>query len=375
MKGYSKGRKLALLIMAILLASVTTVLAAEGTLQLALKDLYGVMTANKTTAALDALNIQVLQNNKADAAKEAAKIFNVGVYEQGFDNTVSRDVVPLEADSRIASAKLAQAQAPFQRERDLYKAIQSLILVREQLKMEEKQLALTREEAQTAHVRYDAGILTGTDLRDAEASVESAVLNLDKLRLSAESAALEVKTLAGADFQDELVQAETDSITLLDTGFSDSKKVDGWIADAQKADVGVFDKSEALRFLDMKLEVAKRFIPETNDRVIMMRRDREDARLTLLDVKTAIEANLRNRLNDRLTAVDQLELAKKDLDMANKRQAQAELKLKAGTYSRSDMIPRERDVMRASFAIASATADLNGKEADLRALIGAKMLP
>lgn len=375
MKGYSQGRKLAFLLVAILLASVTTVLAAEGNLQLALKDLYGVMTTNKTTVALDALNIQVLKNDKADAVSKAAIIFNVGVYEQGFDNTLTRDVTPLEADSRIASAKLGQAQAPFQRERDLYKAIQSLILVREQVKMEEKLLILTREEAKTARLRYDAGILTETDLLDAEASIESAVLNLDKLRLSAESAALEVKSQAGTDFQDELVQAETDSITPLATVFSDPTKVDGWIAAAQKADVGVFDKSEALRFLDMKLEIAKRFIPETNDRVITMRRDREDARLSLLDAKTAIEANLRNRLNDRLTAVDQLELAKKDLVMAGRRQALAELKLKAGTYGRPDMISPERDMMRAAFAIVSATADLNGKEADLRALIGAKVLP
>lgn len=374
-KMHLQGRKLALLMVVILLAGITTTLAVEGTVKVALKDLYEMMTANKATAASDNLDVQVLENDKAAAVKEAAKIFNVGVYEQGFDNTLTRDVAPLEADSRIAAEKLRQTQAPVGRERDLYKAIQSLILLREQQKLEEKLLLLTREEANTARIRYDAGILVEADLRDAEAVIESAVLNLDKLRLSIDSATLEVKSQAGSDFSNELAQADTDTIALLISTFSDTTKVDGWITAAQQADVGVFEKSEALRLLDMKLEIAKKFIPDTNDRVILMRRDREDARLALLDAKAAIEVNLRNRLNDRLTAMDQLDLAKKDLELAKRHQAQAQLKLNAGIFGRTDMISRERDVMQATYAIVSATASLNSQEADLRALIGDKVLP
>lgn len=375
MNGFFTGRKLAFLMVVVMLASVTTVLAAEDSVKHALKDLYALMTAGGTTAALDSLEIRVLEKDKADAVSDSAIIFNVGVYEQGFDNTVKRDIVPLEIDSRISLEKLRQSQAPILRERDLYKAIQSLVLVLEQQKLEVKLLALTREEARTARARYDAGILTEADLKEAEAAVESAVLNLDKLRLSADSAALEVKTLSGADFGDELVQTEKDSVILLDTRFSDTSKADGWIAAAQNADTGVFEKSESLRILDLKLDIARKFIPDTNDRVITMLRDREDARLSLQDAKTAIEANLRNRLNNRLTAADQLELARKDLEMAERRRAQAEQKLKAGLFGRADMVSRERDVLRAMFGIVSATVGLNSQEADLRALAGDKVLP
>jgi len=375
MKGKWQGRKIALLLTFTLLAGVTTAFAAEEAIQIALSGLYEQMMANKTTTALDKLELQVRENNKADSLKEAAKIFNTGVYEQGFDNTLTRDVVPLQAESSIASEKISQAKAPIDREAGLYKAIQSLVQLREQRKMDEKLLALTREEATAARTRYEAGILSATEWDDAEDAVTNALLDLEKRDLTIASASLEVKRLAGTDFDTELLVSETDAIAQLDTLFADSAKLPEWITSARKVDAAYFDKTETLRFLDMKLEIAKGFIPETHSRVIEMRRDREYARLALVDAQDGIEVAVRNLLNDRLTATEQVTLAKKELEMAKRRLSQANLKKDAGVFGRSDVIPNERAVLRAEFGVVSAVAALNAKEADLRALIGEGVLP
>ena len=375
MKGFGKGRKFAILLTIALLAGVTTAFAAEGVIKLALSDLYAQMTANKTTVVLDKLELQVRENVKADAQKEAAKIFNTGVYEQGFDLTVKRDVEPLQADSRIASVKLRQAKAPVDREAGLYKAIQALVQLREQRKLDDKLFALTKEEAATAKTRYEAGILTEAEWKDADDAVSTALLDIEKRDLSISQATLEVRRLAGTDLDAELLQADADKIVPLDTLFADAAKLPEWLATAQKVDAGYFDKSETLRFLDMKLEISKKFLTDTQNRVVELKRDREEARLALADARTGIEVDIRNKLNDRLTGSDQLTLAKKDLEMAQRRLTQAQMKKDAGLFSRSDVIPKERDVLRAEFAVTSAVAALNAKEADLRALIGEGVLP
>mgnify|MGYP001809883818 FL=1 len=375
MKHYFKGRTAALVTAIVLLAGVTTVFASENAVKHALSDLYGLMAQNRATAKLDALEIKVLENAKGDADRAAAKIFNTGVYEQGFDNALTRDVAPLEAQSRIEAQKKSQAVEPLQREAALYRAIQSLSLTRAEKDMQTRLLALTREDAAIAKARYDAGVISAADLSDAQAAVASAELNIEKLAVKLTSAELAVNRQAGTELDAVLESTATDGIALLETLFSDPAGTAGWIEAAQQRDPDVFGKSEALRFLDMKLALAAKYIPETHSRVVEMRRDQEDARLTLADAKTGIEVSLRNLLNDRLTAADSLEMAKLDLEQAKRHRAQAQSRFEAGLFSRADLIARDREVENAQYAVLSATANLNGKEADLRVMVGKEIIP
>jgi hypothetical protein len=370
MTGKLKGGKLALIMAGLLLAGVTTVLASEGAVKLSLANLYDLVTADGAKAALDTLNVQLLESDKADSVKTAANIFNTGVYEQGFDNTLIRDVMPLEAESRIISEKLLQSQEPVMRETDLHKAIQSLLMLREQQLLDEKLLVLTREEADIAKSRHAAGLMSEADWTDSVAAVEFALLDLGRVDIIVEQAELEVMNQAGTSFDAELTYPETGSATLLETKFEEAAGLQEWLSEAEKSDVGIFDKSESLRFLNMKLEIAKKFIPDTHVRVIEMLRDREYAILALAGAESGIELNLRNLLNDRITAIEQLELAYKGLDLAKRHRVQDAIRQEAGLIGRSDIIPRERDVLRAEYGIVSAIAAVNMIEADLRALVG-----
>lgn len=375
MKHFFKGRTAALVMVIVLLAGVTTVFASEDAVKHALADLYGLMMQNRSTAQLDELEIKVLENAKGDADREAAKIFNTGVYEQGFDNALTRDVAPVEAQSKIEQQKRAQAVEPLQREAALYKAIQTLQLSRAEQQSQTRLLALTREEAAIAKARFDAGVISAADLSDAESAVVSAELGLDKLVLKLQAAELAVNRQAGTELDAVLEATEKDGIVLLATLFADPAGTDGWIAAAQQRDAGLFQKSETLRLLDLKLKLAVTYIPETHSRVIEMRRDREDARLALEDARAGVEVNVRNLLNDRLTAAESLEMAKLDLEQATRRRSQAQTRLEAGLLSRADLIARDREVENAQQAILTATANLNGKEADLRVLVGEHLIP
>ena len=375
MKHFFKGRTAALVMVIVLLAGVTTVFASEDAVKHALADLYGLMTQNRSTAQLDELEIKVLENAKGDADREAAKIFNTGVYEQGFDNALTRDVAPVEAQAKIEQQKRAQAVEPLQREAALYKAIQTLQLSRAEQQSQTRLLALTREEAAIAKARFHAGVISAADLSDAESAVVSAELGLDKLVLKLQAAELAVNRQAGTELDAVLEATEKDGIVLLATLFADPAGTDGWIAAAQQRDAGLFQKSETLRLLDLKLKLAVTYIPETHSRVIEMRRDREDARLALEDARAGVEVNVRNLLNDRLTAAESLEMAKLDLEQATRRRSQAQTRLEAGLLSRADLIARDREVENAQQAILTATANLNGKEADLRVLVGEHLIP
>ncbi len=375
MKLLFKGRMAALVVVIILLAGVTTVFASENAVKHALADLYALMAQNRSTAQLDALEIKVLENAKGDADREAAKIFNTGVYEQGFDNAVTRDVAPVEAQSMIERQKRVQAAEPLQREADLYKAVQNLLLARAENDLQTRLLALSREEASIAKTRFDAGVISASDLKDAETAVSSAELNLEKLALKLQAAELAVNRQAGTGLDTVLEATEKDGITLLDTLFADPDGTDGWVAVAQQRDAGTFEKSETLRVLDLKLKLVVNYMPETHSRVIKMRRDREDARLALVDANAGVEVSVRNLLNDRLTAAESLALAKLDLEQAQRRRSQAQTRFEAGLLSRADLIARDRDVENAQYALLAATATLNGKEADLRVLIGKDLVP
>jgi hypothetical protein len=63
-------------------------------------------------------------------------------------------------------------------------------------------------------------------------------------------------------------------------------------------------------------------------------------------------------------------LAYKGLDLAKRHRVQDAIRQEAGLIGRSDIIPRERDVLRAEYGIVSAIAAVNMIEADLRALVG-----
>lgn len=368
MKAIWKGRGLALVMVVVLLAGVTTVFGAEDAVKTALSDLYALMHQNRTTAELNRLDLLLLHNDIADADQESSKIFTTGVYEQGFNNTVTRDVTPDEARSRLEQEKRSQAREPLVREGALHKAIQSLLLSKSQLQTETTLLTLTREEVAIAEARFKAGILSAADLEDAKAAITSAELSLKKLQLSVDAAELEINRLAGTDLDTEL--ASGDTIVLLSSTFADMSALAEWEEMAKAADPAVFAKSEALRLLDRKLEIAKNFIPDTHSRTVQLRRDREDTRLALKDTEDGIVVNLRNGLNDRLTAVENLELALLDQDIARRKQALAKARYDAGVANKLDLIAAEKSVVQAQQSVRSATVALNRVETELRVLVG-----
>ncbi len=372
MKQFFRGRKIALILVAIMLLGVSTAFAAEDAVKVALNDFYALMQSNKTTSDLNTLTVKVLENTKAEADKEAAKIFATGVYEQGYDNTITKIIAPQEAASKIVQEKMSQEAAPLQREGSLYKALQAYKLLQQQKILDTKLLGLTREEAAMSKVRYDAGVISEADYIDKQITVEAAVLGLDQLNLSLASAALEVNRLAGTEF-DTMPDAGTSEIAPLPSSFADNTKKTDWLASAIKADSGIFQQTENLRFMDLRIKTAKDFIPDTHSRVIEMKRDREDARLSLEDSKTGVEVNLLNKLNEMATALDKLTLSKKDLEMAKRRMAQAKIRLDAGIYGRADMIGQERAVLQVEFDIVNKTAAINSIEVDLRMLVGVKV--
>ena len=375
------GRKVALIIAVVMVIGITTAFAAENALKTAFSGLYDLMQTNKTTVALNDLNVKVLENSKTDADEEAAKIFAVGVYEQGFDNTVKKTITPLESQSEIAIEKMQQELAPLGREKELFKAIQSYQMANAQLALENKLFTLTKEETAAATIRYEAGIISEADYKDKLAAIDSAELNINKLKLSIASAALEVNKQTGMELStekivtgDEEAKEEPTAISVLPTKFADMTQKTMWLEAAYQNDSHLFSQMEDLRFLDLKLKTAKDFIPDTHSRVIEMKRDREDSRLTIVNTKTGIEVNLLNKLNDRLSAVERLELSKKDLDMANRQMSQAKLKLDAGLYGRADIIPKERMILQTEFDVMSKMAALNQIEVDLRALTGMNII-
>jgi outer membrane protein TolC len=368
MKSIWKGRGVVLVLVAVLLAGITTVFAAEDTLMAALEDLYATMYGNRNTVTLNQLDIQLIENEIEDADQESAKIFNTGVYEQGYNNTVTRDVTPDEARSRLEQEKRAQAREPLVKEGALHKAIEALRLSRAQLQTETRLLALTKQEVAIAEARYTAGIISLADLEDARATVTAAELSLEKLALSVASAELEVNSLAGTDL-DTLLQGG-DEVVLMETRFGDMSALPEWEELAKAADPALFAKAEALRILDLKIAIAKNFIPDNHSRVIQLKRDREDARVALQDTTDGIVVNLRNTLNDRLTAAENLELALLDQDMAARRQTLAKARYDAGVANKLDLIAAEKAVVQAQQSVWSATVSLNRVETDLRVLTG-----
>lgn len=368
MKSMWKGRGVVLVVVLALLVSVSSVFAVEDDVKFALSELYGLMAQNKTTTELDRLDLQVLENDKAEAEKEAAKIFTTGPYEQGFDNTVTRDVKPVEAASRIEQEKRAQAREPLVREANLYKAIQSLLLTKAQQQAETRLLTLTREEVAIAEARFKAGILSATDFESAKDAIVSGEHGLKKLALSVSLAELEVNRIAGTD-PDAVIDANA-SITLLETAFADISALPEWEKMANAADPGVFTKSEALRILDLKLAIAKNFIPDSHSRVVQMRRDREDTRVGLRDAVDGIAVGLRNGNNDLLTARENLEIAQLELNLAKRKQSLAKTRYDAGVANKLDLISAEKAVVQAEQSVRSAIVTLNRNEVDLRLLVG-----
>ncbi len=366
-------RKMAGLMVLLLLVGTGAVFAAEEGINGGLDDLFRFMAVNRSTTARDQLSLELLEFDESEADREASRIYNVGVYEQGFDNTLKRDVAPLEATSRITVERHRQEAEPVRREAELYRAVQTWRLTGEQWKREEALLALTREDSRFSALRHEAGIISDSDLANAVAAVKSAELGLERVRLQLNSAAMEINRLIGAEL-DAPVTLEGE-IALLESSFSNGELVETWLASALEADNGRLSIVENIVLLDLKLEISTDFLTDTHSRVVRLKRDREDARLQMRDTESRIEADLRNRLNDRLTAVDQLELARLDLQMAERRKQQMVARQNVGMASRVDLIPRDRELLHAEYAVTAAIASLNNQEVALRSLTGIRMGP
>lgn len=367
------SKKLAICLVCVLLAGASTALAAEEAIRVAISELQSRMAVNRANTERDRLDLLVLEQGHKEAENEASKIFNTGLYLQGYDNTVIRDILPKEAKSRIEAEKRSQEREPLLRDAALFKAIQSLKLARARLQSEALLVELTAEALELTEAQYRAGVIPSSEAENARANLRSEKLGLEKLAISVDSAVLEVNRLAGTSFDTSLEETTAADILLLETEFSDINELPQWISSAQESDPSIFSQEESLRFLDLRLELAEDFLPVGHSRIIELKRDREDVVLDLADMKVGKEVDLRNKLNDRLTAVENLELAMLDMEMANRRKALADARYAAGVIRKTDIINTQKELISSGLAVVSATAALNSQEVDLRVLVGSEV--
>ncbi|MBP7175715.1 MAG: TolC family protein [Thermoclostridium sp.] len=327
---------------------------------------------NSIQPSLDDSNIRAKESALEKAKEDARdKGFIGGTLQQIVENSILREVTPLEAETAIETARRQKADNERVIKAEVYQEMMRVLLARDSVTLKEQKLELAEEKLKIDKIQYQEGLIAEADIINEDLAISVDKLDLVKAQTQLKSNILDIKQRLHVDLGDENQIAFDYKLDKVGTHyvlgfFNLNNAIDKAIA----ADTSVYSKEKAIEYAQMKLDLTAERLKPGNDYYDKKVYEVEAAQKALYDAKTNLEVSIRNAHNDLLTALDALELANKKLDLENSRLNTLKTKLNAGVISRRDMIDTEINVVSRKQEVLQAICDFNVKNDVLRDLLG-----
>ena len=197
-------------------------------------------------------------------------------------------------------------------------------------------------------------------------NVESSKVNLNNAREKLNSFYLELKKLLNQPLDTNPVKIagefKLETFEDLDVDFA--------LNGLYKTETSVYKASGKLDIAQTAMDIAAKLYRKGDLTYDNSALDLEEAKLDYAGAKTALDVKVKNKYNDMVNKTDNVELAGKYAELAEKKLANAQVKYDKGTISKEVYMSAKEASLDAEYAELSAIVDFNGVWAEFRNMVG-----
>lgn len=301
---------------------------------------------NSKQALVDELEIKAAQSAIDEAKYD-------GVYKFGVD--AARLETNLEVALRNKARNLDDLKI------DVYKASMDVILLEKELQKEKEKLKMQEEKHDMAKKRYDAGIITRSDVDSSEYSLDNYKNNIAKIENRLKMARLQFKRLLNLPLDDTAFRISDE------LKYEEWKKIDldGFIEEALKNSITVYQNSKNVKMKEENLKKAIEASGRGTARYYDAKKDLEFAIAEYEDSVRKLELDIRNRYNDLLNLRDSVELAEKYAEISEKSLKTMEKKFDMGMVSKEQLLEARSRYIDAEYQKLAAIRNYNAARVEL----------
>ena len=325
---------------------------------------------NKTTVA--ELQEAALNNSRqaliddVDIKKKEMAVRTVRTDTNAMSDSILSVTKPMDVQLELDSAKMTKQDHLNQLKVDVYKAAMNIQLCNKEIELQEYKVTVAQEKLTMAQARFKAATITQDVLDSAQYDVDSSNVDLTNAKEKLNSLYLELKKLLNQPL-------DTSAITITDelklAAYKDVN-IDTVLNSLYKSETSVVKAEGKLTIAQTAMDIAAKLYVKGNlyyDNCVI---DLEEANLDLAAAKTALDVKVKNKYNDLINQLDNVELADKYAELSKKKLANAQTKYDKGTITKETYLAAKTALMDAEYAKLSSIAGFNGTKAEFDNIIG-----
>lgn len=339
-------------------ASTNTNLAIDLQKGNTVKELQEIAVANSRQAKVDDVDIK----------KKEMTVRTIHSDINAMSDDILSTTKPIDVKLELDSAIRTKQDHLNQLKVDVYKTSMDIQLCLKEITLQEQKLTLEKEKLEITKARFKAKTITQDNVDSAQYNVESSEVNLTNTKEKLNSLYLDMKKYLNLPFDTTPVKIK-DSIKLLSFKEID---IDSALTELYKTETSVIKAAGKYDIAKTAMELAEERYKKgdkTYDNSVM---DLEEARLDYERAKTALEVKVKNKYNELKNMLDNMGLAGKYEELANKKLDNAKIKLDKGTIGKEAYISTKEVLMDAEYARISAIVNFNEVFTDLQNMLQVK---
>ena len=303
-----------------------------------------------------------------DIKKKEMSVRTIRADTNAMSDSIQSITKPVDVKLELDAAKRTKQDHMNQLKVDVYKVAMKVQLGGKEIDLQEQKLVLANERLEMAKARFKASTITQDDVDSAQYNVESSKVNLTNAKEKLNSLYLELKKLLNQPLDTTPVKITGD----LKLVALEDIDVDFALNSLYKTETSVYRAAGKLDIAQTAMDIAAKLYRKGDlvyDNSVM---DLEEAKLDLAGAKTALDVKVKNKYNDMVNMLDNVELTGKYAELAKKKLANAQIKYDKGTISKEAYMSAKEALLDAEYAKVSGIVDFNGVKAEFQNMLGLK---
>ncbi|TYQ18062.1 UNVERIFIED_CONTAM: Outer membrane protein [Acetivibrio alkalicellulosi] len=377
-------KKLSGLVLVIpIVLTLTTVIAVESDV-FNIRKYQTMALENSRQGAIDDLEIKARESALEDAEHDAIFQGSPRTRNERYNSEIKRHVNPLKAKLELEYAKRSKDKNEENLKFNVYKATLDILLKEKELDLESKKLDILNEKYKMNEARHREGKITENDLFDSKFMVDTKIIDVDKVKKDLEALNLELKRLLNLNMDNSLIKVEDKLVFEPIKRFNIDEEVDLVIVQNIEDRIDLeqivkqsienslefYKESENLNIQEKIMEITEKVYDKSFVTYNENKLNLEIAKISVEDLRTSIEVNVRNKYNDLLNQEDKVELALLWEEIQKKKLDAEEFKFEKGMISKEELLGAKESYIEAYYQKYVAICGYNIIKAEFQKSVG-----
>lgn len=301
-----------------------------------------------------------------DIKKKEMAVRTVRTDTNAMSDSILSVTKPMDVQLELDAAKMTKQDHLNQLKVDVYKAAMNIQLCNKEIELQEYKLSVAQEKLTMAKARLKAATITQDVLDSAQYDVDSSNVDLTNVKEKLNSLYLELRKLLNQPLNTSAVTI-TDELKL--SVYKDVN-VDAVLNNLYKSETSVVKSEGKLAIAQTAMDIAAKLYVKGNLYYDNSAIDLEEAKLDLAAAETALDVKVKNKYNELINKIDNVELADKYAELSKKKLANAQTKYDKGTITKETYLAAKTALMEAEYARLSSMVGFNGTKAEFDNIAG-----